>query len=73
MVNKPLHPAHIKLPTVSNVVRVDTVAERPPSVTDAFSYLDAVEAQFRDQPDVYNQFLVLMNNFKSRLYGLSPL
>ena len=46
---------------------------RPPSpvralnVTDALSYLDAVKAQFHDQPDVYNFFLDIMKEFKNEL------
>ncbi|KAF8339470.1 paired amphipathic helix, partial [Amanita rubescens] len=37
---------------------------RPLNVTDALSYLDAVNAQFRDKPEVYQQFLDTMNDFK---------
>ncbi|KAK0215615.1 histone deacetylase complex, SIN3 component [Armillaria fumosa] len=40
---------------------------RPLNVTDALSYLDAVKIQFQDQPDVYNQFLDIMKEFKSQL------
>ncbi|TFK56787.1 hypothetical protein OE88DRAFT_1620339 [Heliocybe sulcata] len=42
-------------------------AARPLNVTDALSYLDAVKAQFQDQPDVYNRFLDIMKDFKSEL------
>ncbi|KIL63546.1 hypothetical protein M378DRAFT_79542 [Amanita muscaria Koide BX008] len=40
---------------------------RPLNVTDALSYLDAVKAQFHDQPDVYNHFLDIMKEFKNEL------
>ncbi|EPQ60306.1 hypothetical protein GLOTRDRAFT_67792 [Gloeophyllum trabeum ATCC 11539] len=40
---------------------------RPLNVTDALSYLDAVKAQFQDQPDVYNKFLDIMKDFKSEI------
>lgn len=40
---------------------------RPLNVTDALSYLDAVKAQFHDQPDVYNYFLDIMKEFKNEL------
>ncbi|KAF8122876.1 hypothetical protein EV363DRAFT_1552445, partial [Boletus edulis] len=41
--------------------------ERQLNVTDALSYLDAVKVQFQDQPDVYNQFLDIMKDFKGQL------
>ncbi|OCH88405.1 hypothetical protein OBBRIDRAFT_795302 [Obba rivulosa] len=41
--------------------------ERPLNVTDALSYLDSVKMQFQDSPDVYNQFLDIMKDFKSQL------
>lgn len=40
---------------------------RPLNVTDALSYLDAVKVQFHDKPDVYNQFLDIMKDFKSQM------
>ncbi|KAF9567836.1 hypothetical protein CPC08DRAFT_680594 [Agrocybe pediades] len=40
---------------------------RPLNVTDALTYLDAVKNQFNDNPDVYNQFLDIMKDFKSQL------
>lgn len=39
---------------------------RPLNVTDALSYLDAVKNQFHESPDVYNQFLDIMKDFKSQ-------
>src|ERR1700761_8620631 len=43
-----------------------TPLDRPLNVTDALSYLDAVKTQFHDQPNVYNQFLDIMKEFKSQ-------
>jgi hypothetical protein len=39
---------------------------RPLNVTDALTYLDDVKNQFQDNPDVYNQFLDIMKDFKSQ-------
>lgn len=36
-----------------------------PILNDALSYLDQVKVQFADRPDVYNQFLDIMKDFKS--------
>ncbi|KXN81074.1 Paired amphipathic helix protein pst1 [Leucoagaricus sp. SymC.cos] len=38
---------------------------RPLNFTDALDYLDAVKVQFHDKPEVYNQFLDIMRDFKS--------
>ncbi|EAU81489.2 sin3b [Coprinopsis cinerea okayama7 len=40
-------------------------SDRPLNVTDALTYLDQVKVQFADQPDVYNQFLDIMKEFKN--------
>lgn len=40
---------------------------RPLNVTDALSYLDAVKNQFSENPDVYNNFLDIMKDFKSQV------
>ncbi|GLB39349.1 putative histone deacetylase (HDAC) interacting [Lyophyllum shimeji] len=44
-----------------------TPLDRPLNVTDALGYLDAVKVQFADQPNVYNQFLDIMKEFKNEL------
>jgi len=36
------------------------------NVKDALQYLDMVKGQFNEQPDVYNQFLEIMKDFKSQ-------
>ncbi|PPQ64081.1 hypothetical protein CVT24_008894 [Panaeolus cyanescens] len=41
--------------------------QRPLNVTDALSYLDAVKNQFQNNPDIYNQFLDIMKDFKSQV------
>lgn len=35
-------------------------------VEDALQYLDQVKIEFRDRPQIYNQFLAIMKNFKSQ-------
>lgn len=37
-----------------------------PRVNDALGYLERVKIVFRDQPEVYSQFLEIMKNFKSQ-------
>jgi len=44
---------------------------RPLNVTDALSYLDDVKFQFSERPEVYNQFLDIMKDFKSQTYALA--
>ncbi|KAG2230595.1 hypothetical protein INT48_004456 [Thamnidium elegans] len=39
---------------------------RPLNVIDALAYLDQVKGQFSDKPNVYNQFLDIMKDFKSQ-------
>ncbi|KAI7889487.1 uncharacterized protein EV154DRAFT_514399 [Mucor mucedo] len=43
-----------------------TNAYRPLNVIDALAYLDKVKGQFTDKPNVYNQFLDIMKDFKSQ-------
>lgn len=43
-------------------------AARPLNVTDALTYLDLVKNRFRDRPEVYNQFLDIMKEFKGQTY-----
>ena len=42
-------------------------------VEDALSYLDQVKLQFGNQPQVYNDFLDIMKEFKSQTYVFSSL
>ncbi|KAJ7916173.1 paired amphipathic helix, partial [Mycena leptocephala] len=46
---------------------VDDDSSRPLNVTDALGYLDAIKSQFADQPEVYNRFLDIMKDFKSKI------
>lgn len=39
---------------------------RPLNVIDALAYLDQVKGRFTDKPNVYNQFLDIMKDFKSQ-------
>ncbi|KAF8574590.1 hypothetical protein K439DRAFT_1649744 [Ramaria rubella] len=41
-------------------------ASRPLNVSDALGYLDAVKNKFHNNPDVYNNFLEIMKDFKSQ-------
>ena len=42
--------------------------QRELRVEDALLYLDQVKQQFGDQPDIYNQFLDVMKDFKAQTY-----
>ena len=57
--------SNVRLPPLSYVE--GQPQERQLNVTDALSYLDAVKVQFQDQPEVYNQFLDIMKDFKSQV------
>lgn len=56
----------------ANVAQPPAAAPPPPQqfqrlkVEDALSYLDKVKLQFQDQPQVYNDFLDIMKEFKSQ-------
>jgi len=41
---------------------------RPLNAKDALSYLEQVKEQFNDSPQVYNDFLDIMKDFKSQRY-----
>ena len=41
-------------------------AARQLNVTDALTYLDLVKNRFRERPEVYNQFLDVMKEFKGQ-------
>jgi len=56
--------AHTSPPMPS---RTPDSLSRPLNVTDALTYLDAVKVQFQDKPDVYNNFLDIMKDFKSEV------
>ena len=58
------------VPAASSVQSNGNNNNRPLNVTDALSYLDAVKVQFHDKPDVYNNFLDIMKDFKSQMYVL---
>ncbi len=41
--------------------------DRPLNVSDALSFLDSVNLQFGGQPEVYDEFLGIMKDFKCQL------
>jgi len=41
-------------------------SNRPFSVNDALDYLDAIKFKFQNNPDVYNDFLAIMSDFKNQ-------
>lgn len=47
-------------------VRLDNLLLFAFQVEDALSYLDQVKLQFGNQPQVYNDFLDIMKEFKSQ-------
>ncbi|GAV28388.1 hypothetical protein PMKS-001859 [Pichia membranifaciens] len=62
-----------KLPSVSDAAAAAAVDDqkgnpnyKPLNVKDALYYLDQVKLQFRNQTDVYNNFLDIMKDFKSQ-------
>jgi hypothetical protein len=70
----PLPPSHPLLPDLfftglppSAATSFAMNVDRPLNVTDALGYLDAVKNQFQELPDVYNQFLDIMKDFKSQV------
>jgi paired amphipathic helix protein Sin3a len=51
--------------TATTPMTTDSAA-RPLNVTDALTYLDLVKNRFRERPEVYNQFLDVMKEFKGQ-------
>jgi len=45
--------------------RISLEITRLHDLTDALAYLDAINAQFSDQPDVYKKFMDILKEFKS--------
>ncbi|KAK5625473.1 hypothetical protein RRF57_001189 [Xylaria bambusicola] len=40
---------------------------KPPILNDALEYLDLLRAHFKETPDIYNEFLDIMKDFKNRV------
>lgn len=56
-----------QLATLSQAATTPTTIDntaRQLNVTDALTYLDLVKNRFRERPEVYNQFLDVMKEFK---------
>ncbi|MEQ2168517.1 hypothetical protein GOODEAATRI_015298 [Goodea atripinnis] len=67
-------PGHVHPPTPIASVQGQQQQFQRLKVEDALSYLDQVKLQFGNQPQVYNDFLDIMKEFKSqRVYFLSKL
>jgi len=54
------------LPQMATTPAVADDAARPLNVTDALTYLDLVKNRSRERPEVYNQFLDVMREFKGQ-------
>ena len=54
------------LPAVRLLNMVLAHYDNEPDMQDALSYLDQVKVQFAGEPQVYNQFLDIMKDFKSQ-------
>lgn len=65
--SKPSTPRPLTADSASSGQQASPEIGRPLNVTDALSYLDAVKVQFQDKPEVYNQFLDIMKDFKSQV------
>ncbi|KAG8737241.1 Transcriptional regulatory protein sin3, partial [Ceratobasidium sp. 414] len=61
---RPYSPSRSPLP--SETPAPLSPGSRPLNVKDALSYLEMVKVKFQDKPDVYNQFLDIMKDFKSQ-------
>ncbi|XP_015246903.1 PREDICTED: paired amphipathic helix protein Sin3a-like [Cyprinodon variegatus] len=59
-------PAHVHPPTPLSSVQGQQQQFQRLKVEDALSYLDQVKLQFGNQPQVYNDFLDIMKEFKSQ-------
>lgn len=57
-----VHTAHLSAPGYC----VSRGSARWLTVNDAMDYLDAVKLEFRDQPEIYDEFLAIMGRFKTR-------
>jgi len=58
-----------QIPTTHSTIQIPAPLLTPQqqlNIHDALSYLDKVKASFHDDPRVYNQFLDIMKDFKSR-------
>jgi len=54
------------LPQTATTPAIADDAVRPLNVTDALTYLDLVKNRSRERPEVYNQFLDVMREFKGQ-------
>lgn len=50
----------------------DNTTPRPLNVTDALAYLDLIKNRFWERPEVYDQFLAIMREYKGQMYVFVP-
>ena len=52
--------------TATTPTILDIKAAQLPNVTDALTYLDFVKTRFRERPEIYNQFLDVIMEFRNQ-------
>lgn len=67
--SKPGTPLPTSLDFIPGTSRPQSTPARTLDVTDALGYLDAVKVEFQNNPEVYNQFLDIMKDFKGGMYA----
>lgn len=65
-----LHPDPHPLSLPGAGADLTMAANQSLDVSDALRYLDEVKDQFQEKPEVYEQFLNIMKDFKNQLYVL---
>lgn len=66
-VSQPTAPTvHIQQQPVAQPKEISPTAYRTLNQKDALLYLDRVKYKFADQPEIYNRFLDIMKDFKSK-------
>jgi paired amphipathic helix protein Sin3a len=68
MPNAPMAPGQQPILNVSRRRSATMPQQMTDNSQDALSYLDQVKVQFAGEPNVYNQFLDIMKDFKSQRY-----
>ena len=62
-----LDPDDVYIPTSAGSSARHGLEDHPLNVSDALSFVDSVKLQFAEQPEVYNEFLGIMKDFKFQL------
>jgi paired amphipathic helix protein Sin3a len=66
MPSQPAAPAGIDTSSLPPTVATGPASLEMPKVKDALGYLEKVKKKFFDRPNVYNQFLEIMKEFKAQ-------